>query len=91
VWQTIALYALGAVAIVGVIYIAFRMIRREARKTGEDSEARKTLEERAKEHEKSHKLDGRPPPLSRAEQLRRLRAIQKRLPDHERWTMPGDE
>jgi hypothetical protein len=90
-WQTLALYGAGALVAVAVVYIAFRMLRKEARKTGEDSEARKTLETVLEMDERLHELDGRPAPLSRPEQLRRLRALQARLPRRWRKKMPGND
>ena len=81
-WQTLALYGAGAVVAIAIVYIAFRMIRREARKTGADSEALETLEKVLEADEKSHELDGRPVPIHLAEQQRRMRALQARLARH---------
>jgi hypothetical protein len=83
VWQTVALYGTGAVVTVAVIYIAFRMIRREARRVGGDSEARETLERMVEMDHRSHEMDGRSIPLSKHEQLSRLRSLQARLSRHQ--------
>jgi len=74
-WQTLALYGLGAISVVSIIYIAFRMIRGEARKTGADSNAKDNLEAIIKQERTSHELDAGPIPLSQREQLKRLREL----------------
>jgi len=74
-WQTIAAYATIAIVVIAIVLIAFRMLRREARKTGADSEANKTLEEVLRRDQIGHKLAGGPIPLDRDEQLKRLRAL----------------
>ncbi len=79
-WQTYAAIGAVALAVVGIIYIAFRMIRREARAVGGEREARKILEEILEIDKKKHKHDGQPIPIELRDQLERLRALLARLP-----------
>ena len=74
-WEIYALIGAGAVGVVGVIYIAMRMIRKEARAVGGEREAREKLEDFVELDEKRHALDGLPIPLGKRKQSRRLRAL----------------
>lgn len=67
---------------IAIVYIAFRMLRKEARSVGGEREARETLERVLEMDEKAHELDGRPVPIHIDEQQRRLRALQARLARH---------
>lgn len=76
-WQ---LYLMFGVVALGIVYMAFRIVRKEARAVGGEREARETLEKLIEMDEKRHKLDGIPIPLSKRKQLNRLRALlEKRL------------
>ena len=66
--------------VIAIVVAAFLFIRREARMTGGEREARETLERAIEMDEKGHKLDGRPVPVGRSQQLKRLRALLKALP-----------
>lgn len=79
-WETYAMIGAGALVVIGIIYIAFRMIRREARSVGGEREARKILEEILEIDKKKHKHDGEPVPIELRAQLERLRALLDRLP-----------
>ena len=71
--------------------MAFRMIRKLARRGGEDKEARETLEALVKEDARVHKLAGLPIPMSVAEQLSRLKRLRDKVLRRERGTLSDDE
>jgi hypothetical protein len=74
-WEIYAGIGAAAAVVVGVIYIAMRMIRKEARAVGGEREAREKLEEFIELDKKRHALDGLPVPLGKREQSRRLRVL----------------
>ena len=77
-WQTLALYGIGAVSIVGIIYVLFRTWRKDSQQIGADSEAKKNLEEIIKVQKVRDRMDSGPLPLSEREQLKRLRILLKK-------------
>lgn len=77
-WQTIVAYGAAVVAVVAIVYIAFRMLRKEARESAGEKEARETLEKIVDQDRKAHQLAGIPIPMSRNEQLRRLKRLREK-------------
>jgi hypothetical protein len=87
-WQTIALYGTVALVVLVIAYMGRRMLVKEARKGAGDAEAKETLERVLEIDRKGHQMDGYPIPLSRREQLGRLR---KRLLRHRDREAASDE
>ncbi len=87
-WQV---YAAGAAVAVIIGLTSLLLRRRDSRKRGAEHEARKTLERVLEADEKSHELDGRPVPVHRDEQQRRLRALQTRLARHRDGEVSDDD
>lgn len=83
-WEAVAMWGSGAVVAIGVVYIALRMLRKEARRGGEDKEARETLEKIVDQDRKMHKLAGRAIPMYRDEQLRRLKRLRDKIHSRQR-------
>ena len=78
-WQTLAAYGVAGLAVVGIVYIAFRMLWRKGQESGEDKEARETLEKIVDKDRKMHEMAGRAIPMSRDEQLRRLKRLRDKI------------
>lgn len=78
-WEVVAMWGSGAVIALGVVYMALKMLRNEARESGEEREARKTLEKIVDQDRKMHKMQGLAIPMSRDEQLRRLKRLRDKV------------
>jgi hypothetical protein len=83
-WQTLAIYGSALVGFVAIVYIAFRMIRREARSVGADKHAKEDLEAIVEADRIYHEMAGEPIPMSRSEQLRRLERLRNKVRHRQR-------
>ena len=61
--------------VVGIFYLAMKLLLKEARSVGGERVARQKLEEFIEMDEKRHRLDGEPIPMSKRKQSKRLRAL----------------
>lgn len=77
-WQTVALIVAGTLGVVGVIYIAFRMLRKEARRGAGDKAKSDELAADLEADRLAHAAAGGPLPLSRDSQLKWLRWLAAR-------------
>lgn len=86
-----ALIGAGVLVAVGVVYVAFRFIRKGALNEGGESESRKNLQRIIEMDERRHARAGQPLPVSKRDQLRGLRALLAALPRRRNRKVPDDE
>ena len=86
-----AIIGAGALVAVGVVYVAFRVIRRGALNEGGKSERTDNLEAIIKMDQKRHEHAGEPLPLSKRDQLSGLRSLLASRPRRRSREVPDDE
>lgn len=90
-WETLALYAFGALTVIGIVIVGYRMLRREARRGGADSEAMERLEEMAKRQKRGEDVASGPLPLGLADQLYWMRWLREKAHRRQSKALPDDE